>query len=176
MKIKRVITGYLKENCYIVEEDNNVLIIDPGSDSINIKKEIGNKNVVGILITHFHADHIGALDEMENEYSIHHLKLEEGKHSIENFKFEVINTPGHTKDSVCYYFYSNNVMFTGDFLFKESIGRCDLEGGNYNEMLNSLDKIKKYNDDIIIYPGHGEKSSLGFEKDFNPYLNNSINY
>ena len=54
-------------------------------------------------------------------------------------------------------------MFTGDFLFQNSIGRCDLPGGNEEEMFSSLLKMKNYPEDIIIYPGHGEKSILGME-------------
>lgn len=61
-------------------------------------------------------------------------------------------------------------MFTGDFLFKESIGRCDLPTGSLNEMKESLEKIKNYSDEISLYPGHGENSNLGYEKETNPYL------
>ena len=57
-------------------------------------------------------------------------------------------------------------MFTGDFLFYHTIGRCDLETSNINDMLTSLNKIKEYPDDITIYPGHGKESNLGFEKQF----------
>ena len=61
-------------------------------------------------------------------------------------------------------------MFTGDFLFYLSVGRTDLEYGNNDEMLKSIEKIKKYNDDITIYPGHSSKTTLGFEKKYNEYL------
>ena len=62
-------------------------------------------------------------------------------------------------------------MFTGDFLFKETVGRTDLEYGNLNEMKESIKKIKKYDNDIVIYPGHGEKTTLGYEKENNEYFN-----
>ena len=61
-------------------------------------------------------------------------------------------------------------MFLGDFIFKESIGRCDLEGGNYDEMLKSIELIKKYDDDIKVYPGHGDETTLLYEKQNNPYF------
>lgn len=62
-------------------------------------------------------------------------------------------------------------MFTGDFIFKNSIGRVDLLGGNINDMKKSLDKMKKYNDDIKIYPGHGDSTILGNEKNnFDYYI------
>ena len=62
-------------------------------------------------------------------------------------------------------------MFVGDFIFKDNIGRCDLPSGNIEEMKKSIEKIKKYDDDIIIYPGHGEITSLGYEKESNYYFN-----
>ena len=62
-------------------------------------------------------------------------------------------------------------MFTGDFLFKGTIGRCDLVGSNISAMEDSINKIKDYDDDIVIYPGHGMKSTLGVEKETNPYFN-----
>ena len=82
----------------------------------------------------------------------------------------MIYTGGHRNDLVTYYFYEDDIMFTGDFLFKECIGRMDLEYASYLEMMKSIEKIKKYNDDIIIYPGHGEESTLGYEKENNSYL------
>ena len=62
-------------------------------------------------------------------------------------------------------------MFCGDFIFKGCIGRCDLAGGDIRIMMKSIDKIKKYNDDIIVYPGHGDKTTLGYEKENNIYFN-----
>lgn len=78
--------------------------------------------------------------------------------------------PGHTNDSLSYYFYKENIMFTGDFIFAGSIGRTDL-GGNSNDMKNSINKIKKYSDNIKIYPGHGDTTSLIDEKVNNVYFN-----
>ena len=64
-------------------------------------------------------------------------------------------------------------MFTGDFLFKDNIGRCDLPTGNVAKMKESINKIKKYSDNIKIYPGHGEETNLGYEKKNNYYFNNN---
>ena len=61
-------------------------------------------------------------------------------------------------------------MFIGDFIFKESIGRCDLPGGSEEEMQKSLEKIKNYSSEIVLYPGHGDKTNLGYEKENNPFL------
>ena len=92
MKIERIITGYLEENCYILtNDDNQVLIIDPGDEAAKIISNIKNREVIGILITHHHMDHIGALNYIENKYNIKELNFEEGTQFIEDFSFEVIN-------------------------------------------------------------------------------------
>ncbi len=171
MKIITVPVGYLKANCYILNKKDENIIIDPGDEYDKIIQNIKGK-VVATLITHSHFDHIGALDKIVKRFNcpIYDFKnLEEKEYKISDFIFEVIYTKGHTSDSVSYYFKESNALFTGDFLFKESIGRTDLETGNMNEMFKSIDKIIKYND-VIIYPGHGEKTTLEYEKKHNPYL------
>lgn len=160
MKIDRVIVGNLYTNCYILSIDNECLVIDPGDEYDKIKKAISNKKVIGTIITHHHFDHIGAIDYFNNIYDYNNLK--EGINKIGKFIFEVIYTPGHTNDSICIYFKDDNIMFVGDFLFKDGIGRTDL-GGNINDMHKSLIKIKKYNSSIKIFPGHGDYSKLGNE-------------
>ena len=160
MKIDKVIVGYLKENCYVLSIENNCLVIDPGDEYEKIKKVIGNKRVVGTIITHHHFDHVGALNHFNNIYDYHNLK--EGINRIENFNFEVIYTPGHTNDSICIYFKDVNTMFVGDFIFKDAIGRTDL-GGNMEDMKKSLFKISKYDKNIDILTGHGDISKLGLE-------------
>lgn len=80
-------------------------------------------------------------------------------------KVKCIATPGHTKGGVCYYFKDENIMFTGDTLFKESYGRTDLYGGSDSDMYESIvHKLFRYNDDIVVYPGHGDKTTIGYEK------------
>jgi len=157
MNIKRVVVGSLEENCYIVEKNNKCIIINPGDEADKIISNI-TCEVVGILITHYHFDHIGALDELKEKYN-----LQENNYNIDGFDFEVIDTPGHTSDSKTYYFKDNNIMFVGDFLFKDGIGRMDLPTGSVNEMKKSLDNIFTYPSNTIIYPGHGDKSALGEE-------------
>ena len=170
MEIIRVITGYLEENCYILKKDGSAIIIDPGDEENKIISAIGNSNVVGVLITHYHFDHIGALDAICKKYNVETFEPKLGKHKIENFSFEIIDTPGHTSDSVTYYFKDENVMFTGDFLFKESIGRTDFENSNHSDMLKSIDKIKKYDKNIEIYPGHGDRTTIGHEINYNMFF------
>ena len=175
MEIKCIVTGYLDENCYIIINNGTCLVVDPGDDFHKIKEQIGTNKVLGVLITHSHVDHIGALRNFLTKRSIKIFKrsnLEDNKeYSIGDFKFKSILTPGHSKDSVTFYFENEKIMFIGDFIFKESIGRCDLPGGSEVEMKESIEKIKEYSDDIKLYPGHYEATTLGYEKKNNPYLN-----
>ncbi|MBR3627936.1 MAG: MBL fold metallo-hydrolase [Elusimicrobia bacterium] len=84
-------------------------------------------------------------------------------------KYSVIYTPGHSKGSVC--ILIDNTLFAGDTVFKNSIGRTDLYGGNYDELILSLQKIKKLPKDTIIYPGHGSFTTLKNELENNMYFN-----
>ena len=173
MDIKCIVTGYLDENCYVLIQNGNCLVVDPGDDYLKIKDAIGDNKVLGVLITHSHADHIGALRNFLTKRSIRIFKrsnLEEKEYEIGDFRFKAILTPGHSKDSVTFYFEDEKFMLIGDFLFKESIGRCDLPGGSETEMKESIQKILTYPDDITLYPGHNDSTTLGYEKKNNPYL------
>lgn len=82
-----------------------------------------------------------------------------------------ILTPGHTPGEYCLYFPGEKVCFTGDVLFRESIGRTDLWGGDYDILLESIrTKLLTLPDDVVIYPGHNEVSTIGEEKRHNPFL------
>lgn len=158
MEIKTIVVGDLETNCYILEKNNEVLIIDPGAEAKKIIKEVGAKKVVGCLLTHSHFDHVGVLEEICTYYNV-----KENEYKGSNFSYEVIETKGHTADSVTYYFKDEKIMFCGDFIFYHSIGRTDL-GGNDSDMQESLKKISLYDDDIVLYPGHGSKTTLKEEK------------
>lgn len=87
-----------------------------------------------------------------------------------NSTFKVINTPGHSKGSVVFYNKENNVAFTGDTLFRGSIGRTDLPGGSMFQMINSLRLLEQLPDETTIYPGHGPETTMKLEGATNPYL------
>lgn len=179
MKIDIVLVGRLRCNCYILDKNGEVLVIDPGDEFKKIEKVVGNRKVLGVIITHHHFDHDGALDEMINKYGCQvydKSNLLEGECMIGKFSFQVIYTPGHKEDLITLYFDKEKKMFCGDFIFKDGIGRCDLEGGNMDEMIKSINKIKKYDRDIVIYPGHGDKTTLGYEIDNNIYFRDDIKY
>lgn len=175
MLVKRFINGLLEENCYILIQNEYALIIDPGSNFDEIKKIIGDRTVLAVLITHYHFDHIGALEDVKKYYDIKEINFKsQKKQKIGPFEFDIIKTPGHKNDSVTYYFKNDNIMFTGDFLFKNSIGRCDMEEGNIFKMMESIKNIRKYNGNIVIYPGHGEEITLEDEFKYNPYLKGEL--
>lgn len=173
MEVRKIKVGYLQTNCYILIQNGNCIVIDPGDQYYSIEDQMGDNNLVAILITHRHPDHIGALDKLRETYNapVYDISnLEERRYIIADFEFQVIYTKGHTDDSISFYFYNYNFMFTGDFLFYHSIGRTDLETGNMDEMKRSILKIKEYSDRIKVYPGHGESTNLGEEKENNPFF------
>ena len=94
-----------------------------------------------------------------------------GNESISN-----LFTPGHTPGEFSLYAAGNKFCITGDVLFKESIGRTDLPGGDYETLLHSIKtKLLPLPDEVEIYPGHGDKSTIGYEKHHNPFLIETIN-
>ncbi len=161
MEIKHLVVGRLYTNCYIVKKNGKCIIIDPGDEAERIKEACKECEVEEILVTHHHWDHVLALEELEAFYHVKHNEF-----LRKTFNYEVIKTPGHASDSITFYFKEENIMFTGDFLFYHTIGRCDLETSSIFEMKKNLDEMKKYSDDIIIYPGHGKSTILGEEKKY----------
>lgn len=181
MDIHKIVVGALETNCYLIVKNEKCLIVDPGDEFDKIKNKISELDVkpISVLITHHHFDHIGALDEILNYYNIDLIDFNNYKNdkeiiTIDDFKFKMIYVPGHKSDLITYYFEDEKVMFVGDFIFKGNIGRWDLDTGNKYEMMDSIEKIKKYPNIIKIYPGHGESTNLEYEIQNNIYFNEMI--
>ena len=160
MKMLELVVGPLKTNCYILYENGKCLIVDPGAEENNIIKKIDKLKLkpVGILLTHNHFDHAMYADSLSNLYKVpvyDHKNLFEGIKKIDSFEFEVIYTKGHSNTSLTFYFKDYGFMLVGDFIFRENIGRVDLPGGNYQDMILSISK---------------EKTTLGHEKKYNYYF------
>lgn len=159
-----------------------------------------------ILLTHCHFDHIGGAEVLRNNTGVKiaigeneaaslldteitlsnrfhahiapfnaDITLKDGKTlNIGDFEILCVETKGHTIGGMCYKI--GNALFSGDTLFKLSVGRVDFPGGNANELILSLNKIKNLFEDIEVYPGHGEATTLKFEKIYNPYLKGDGEY
>lgn len=181
MKIKRFIGGMLESNGYVIyqREGGDCYVIDPGYNPkvfIEFVQQHG-LTLKGILLTHHHYDHVGGveriLDAMECSVYLHRddcdiyrkkvdVYLEDGDViDLERETLTVIHTPGHTHGSVCFYSEKSKVCFTGDTIFNVDLGRTDLEDGSWDEMCSSIrDKIDKWDNDIFIYPGHGDGCTM----------------
>lgn len=184
MTIKTFYCNPYRECTYIVEvsrgtgESGNrkeCIIIDPGMYGEKEEKRVldyleeHQLTPVAILITHRHPDHICGLECLQQTYP--NLMTVDGLSEFSGLSgFQIIPTPGHKEDSVCFYFEKEKVLFTGDTLFQESIGRTDLPGGDMPTLIRSLEILKKLPDDTQVYPGHGYPTTIGHEKAYNPYL------
>ena len=108
----------------------------------------------------------------------HGKNIAVGKHLADNSeinigdeKLQVFYVPGHTKGHIALYSATSSFVLTGDALFQMSIGRTDLPGGNFNELINSIEqRLFKLPPETIVYPGHGGETSIGFELEHNPYI------
>ena len=182
MTIKPFYFNPSRECTYVVwdekKQNHKALLIDAGMYGEAEEKRMAdfldkeNLSPVALLITHTHPDHVCGVDFMRRTYNIKPVIYPpEGILHIPDFEgIEVLRTPGHKEDCVCYYWPVQKCVFTGDTLFKDSIGRTDLEGGDMHLLIQSLDKLRQLPDDTIVYPGHGYQTTIGQEKQFNPYL------
>lgn len=193
MEIKIIKSFGLEQNCYLLINKNEGILIDPGEDTFSILKSIENIDVKYILLTHCHFDHVYSLSEIRGSKLVLGSKflqknIANSKIVLSNLgdnfnakiddvfldgeekifcgiKIKCIYTPGHTDCSCCY--LAENSLFSGDTLFFGSIGRCDFPTGDYSELENSIrNKLYKLPDDTVVYPGHGEKTTIGQEKKY----------
>lgn len=91
--------------------------------------------------------------------------------TVADMTCRLIATPGHTVGSCCYYFEEDGMLIAGDTLFQESVGRTDLATGSMGELVRSIkDKLFTLPDDTKVYPGHGDSTTIGYEKEYNPFV------
>ena len=187
MKIKRIVCGAYDENAYLV---NDSVLIDPGDGLGALTKQC--KKLSAILLTHGHFDHTIACaplqkafgakvyidmndapmltDQALSAYDPAACSLELPSEldfcelGSEAFGLKVLRTPGHSKGSVCFYSEDEGILFSGDTLFKAGFGRMDLTGGSAIDMRRSLFELFKLPDDVTVYPGHGDSTTIGAEK------------
>ena len=186
MKIEKIVCGAYAENAYCIDGE---LLIDPGDDLPTLARLAGG--IKAILLTHGHFDHMLAAEELQKRTGVpvyvHPLDapmLSDASLSAYNpevsslpqpghiactaypeslFGFRVLHTPGHTPGSVCLYREEEKVLFSGDTLFQAGFGRTDLAGGSMHQLLSSLRTLLALPQDVRVYPGHGESTTIDEE-------------
>lgn len=196
MKVSIMQVGPIGTNCYILEDEKKIAVIDPGDEAERILEvlEETEGTVEYILLTHGHYDHTTAVPELhkalpEAKIYIHQadangagsrlfplagqvdglLLYDEGDSlPLGSLTIEVLHTPGHSKGSVT--LRAGDVLFTGDTLFAGSMGRTDLSGGDEEEIMASLKRLGELEGSFTVCPGHMQTSTLDQERKTNPYL------
>jgi hydroxyacylglutathione hydrolase len=205
MIFKRLIVGPIGTNCYIFGSENSreVVIIDPGGNERDILDEIERLKAKpsAILLTHGHFDHTLKVAKIKRIFKVplmyneqEYLSgvftqqtadkwLKEGDEiSLGAITLKVLETPGHSPGSICFYtddvnYFENEqidgILFSGDLIFRLSIGRSDIPGGDQALLFSSIkQKImnnKNLTDKYLIFPGHMEHTSIGFERKNNMF-------
>lgn len=201
IKIKVMEVGPVVTNCYIIENETtrHAVIVDPGDEGERIMDLIRRDGMTidAILLTHGHLDHISGLKEVREGAKVY-IEAGDGERlthgtsmffpgPAKNFgpadvfvkdgdviegagkTFRVLTTPGHTPGGVCY--VMEDIVFCGDTVFLESIGRTDLPGGDYSTLLDSIHgKVLTLPDSYTLLPGHGPGTTVGWERKRNPFL------
>ena len=194
LNIRTLPLGAYQTNCYLVwgEDSPTCVVIDPGYEPDTILREAkaAGKKIAAILLTHGHFDHVGAVKDLVAEIGCPvYLCAEdcsmppqmtagplyytntygEGDFvELAGLSFKVLHTPGHTPGSVC--LMCENAIFSGDTLFWGSCGRTDLPGGSWTTIRVSLKRLAGLSGDYDVYPGHGDSTTLSFERKMNPYM------
>ncbi len=198
MQIQAFTVGMLSTNCYVVNcpETKEAIIIDPGFDVAHEAEQIiryvdaSALEVKFIVNTHGHPDHIRGNNVLKRKYSVpicihaydapclnglgdnispaNVLLEDKGLLRFGQMTLKVLHTPGHTPGSIS--LVGEKLVFTGDTLFAGGIGRTDFAGGSDRDMRLSLKKLMCLPENYVVYPGHGDVSTIGEEKRFNPFL------
>lgn len=118
---------------------------------------------------HFNGSALYPRQEVKTTKPDHYLKP--GNMTLGGFSFEIRHTPGHSPGSVSFLFHEEQVIFSGDVLFRQGVGRTDLLQGNAAQLANSIQrKLYTLDDQFIVFPGHGISTTIGEEKRSNPYV------
>ena len=193
LKIHTLTLGMYQTNTYIIHDEasRTCCVIDPGyqADTILDEVEALGLTVEAVLLTHGHFDHVGAVKDIAaatdcrvflcaEDLSLPPMftagKLyytdtyaEGSVLQLAGLSIHVLHTPGHTPGSVC--LLIDRYLFSGDTLFAGSCGRTDI-GGSWAQIRDSLNRLAAIEADLVVFPGHGESTTLAAEKQYNPYM------
>lgn len=207
IKVTKLEVGMLGTNCYLVFDDDvkEGYVIDPGADARGITDAVTRSGMkpLGILCTHGHMDHVGAVGKVAETLRVpvfiprgdssaitgtlkglrrleslvvskpDGVELLEGGEVLTfgSHSLKVARTPGHTTGSVSFVTEDRESIFCGDLVFQGSVGRTDLRGGSFDELVDAVKReVWVLPDSASIYPGHGPATTVGAEKKFNPFL------
>lgn len=194
MEITTLTLGDYMTNCYILRQEGSdkCLIIDPGYEAGRILAFLQEKHLEpeAILLTHGHFDHVGAVGDIaaETDCDVYisaadlslppiitngklfytHTYPASGTLNLAGLTLRILPTPGHTPGSVC--LLTGDTILSGDTLFRGSCGRTDLPGGSWEQIASSLKTLAALPGDYRVLPGHGEETTLDWERKHNPYL------
>lgn len=203
------VVGLYRCNCYLIYNEEEAIIIDPGDEGETLLSYLQSKKVSlkYIVLTHAHLDHIMAVNFLrektgaqvimhpEDQFLAENVSLQaeflqlhckdKNKltidiHSKHNSEIKIngidllcLHTPGHTPGSCCYQLVnsSEKKIYSGDTLFRNSIGRTDLWKGNHEQLIDSIqDRLLTQHDESLVLPGHGGETTIKIEKEYNPFL------
>lgn len=201
MNINTFIAGPIDANNYLLTDGDEAVLIDCSEVKPEILKELDNKKLKYILLTHGHFDHVLGVNGMREKTGAKVLvnkedtpRMEESANIMRTFgvqgvdipkaddyindgevikfgntEIKVLATPGHTEGGVCY--LVDGKLFSGDTLFRDSVGRTDLPGGNFKKLSDSVkNKLFNLDENITVYPGHGPKTTIAYEKKYNELI------
>ncbi len=191
----------IDNNNYLLidEASKEAALIDCSAVDSGVKEELekNGAKLKYILLTHGHFDHVAGIRPTDAKVVMHEADLnvlnqtnmylpafgipeitiphidifikDKDVLKLGQTEIKVIHTPGHTQGGVCYLI--DDMLFSGDTIFRESVGRCDLEGGDFVQIVDSIkDKIFTLPENIVIYPGHGSSTNVAWEKEHNQFM------
>jgi glyoxylase-like metal-dependent hydrolase (beta-lactamase superfamily II) len=209
MKIQKFIFNLFQVNTYVIYDNDECIIIDPGNETSDEHQRLidfieQNKlKPKFILNTHCHIDHVVGVNKLKNYFNIDFYANNKDQYLIDNLEavaksyninlsgiptinrnisskekikvgssiLDILEVPGHTPGHIAIFSQQEQFVLTGDVLFKDTIGRTDLPGGDLDQLMNSIvTQILPLGDEVLIYPGHGPNSKIGEERKNNPFL------
>jgi hydroxyacylglutathione hydrolase len=195
LEVVSLALGAYQTNCYVVstEGSTDAVVIDPGDSAETVLRVLAERGLTlrGILVTHGHLDHIGAVRDLAEQTGVEVWMARDDADDLRTFGpapydpqhgvsggdevevagigFRVLDVPGHTAGSVA--FVTDGVAFVGDVLFAGSIGRTDLQGGDLDTLIASIELLmRELPPETVVASGHGPATTLERERETNPFL------